>query len=1352
MRNIYEEVKDKSKIILGIKILICLTIIINIASLTFHAGVNFYSEFKDYSGRIEWNENEVNDLAEYKEVRQLFNAKGNHINNVSFITGPQADGNYTVSIETIDNKTIVEKDFEAVDLHQSDWTDIGLSTDKLKRNQEYYIVIKAQEGLAGFYSSVSVVPEWFGVCYADQKPIDSHLVMGMSSTYSYHTLADISELCVRGLFVLFLAIMLCVCVLYFERIYSTFAKEKQKNGFSYALYFATSMVFLYNPLAHENTKVVSFKRIMGAAVNADIDVSRRISNFNHWFIGFGIAFIVYFLLANYLLRAEKSEECEKVQAFLDQFMVLANCNLFLRAITFFKDNEAANNTFYLSQNVIMLVVIALIVYITIDMGKYITVDTVERLLMISIGAATMLTIFYGRELGSGRVFIGILCLITILLLVFARSFANRLNSVNNSNQLSLCAIIAAAIPLLSSLYIELIHVLNQHYIFVAHPAKFYKVACLIGLVVVVSLILLANKKSINIKDWKQYSFPLLIVGIACLSIQIPLSSTYTPDLFEAGNISVLLRDFLNYGDIPIVQHYGGHMMTGVWEGILYAIVNNDYTGIVSPYESLLTPVLVLLFYIMISKIWNREMALVVALLFPFLDIFSYYGLGVLVCIAAMAYVQKNTWWRAIALWGAFIWCALYRLDLGYAFGAAVIITMMIYGVINKNWKAIKQLSISLLGWGLFCGLIWFIICFIKRINPINRLVEFLMINLSNQNWAFDTIGDVESTVFAWGYLIIPLTMVVACVYTIFSHNFREKIGVDRWVLLLILGFSYFENYSRGLVRHSLVENSTTVVFWCAYLYFALFISFYNDNMKYFVPSLMAIILLNTLFISDSVFSGCSVADSAIIATQPIIESWKPSRFYDEGDVFRAADGTEFNTSWEEIKYEQHKADRVVLDDEFKNYCVEYEYVLDALLDEDETFVDLINKTVLYSVLERRCPVYVSQSPIQLSGEFAQKEFIKEIKGVPVVLMPVDSSNNRASVNLDGITNAYRYYKVFEYVYQNYKPLCKYGEDFAVWCLPEKYDEYTQRLSDLLGQSDYVKAILQSDTIIKNNIELETSEDKSLLIKSVGDDPMLSELQTVIDISSFVGREMRVMVDYETDTSGKMELYYTTENGEDYSGEKVESVDVSNTGSASFVIPITEFTRFRLDPPDGSTVVIKSFVVNEPVEFIDYGYDGPIEYEDENGETCYRYINKIHNVSIADLPKIWAETDNKDAANNKVLCEATNNDGLFTFDNTSFKDCNKGNYIKMSATYDGTDTDGSFEDNDEYIEATLILGDYRNGEFREKCRYDFNIAEGYHDYLFRCSADYYWYIGQINAAYIDAERDIRDVKMEIIEDD
>lgn len=35
------------------------------------------------------------------------------------------------------------------------------------------------------------------------------------------------------------------------------------------------------------------------------------------------------------------------------------------------------------------------------------------------------------------------------------------------------------------------------------------------------------------------------------------------------------------------------------------------------------------------------------------------------------------------------------------------------------------------------------------------------------------------------------------------------------------------------------------------------------------------------------------------------------------------------------------------------------------------------------------------------------------------------------------------------IYQNYVPLCAFEDKFAIWCLPEKYDELSQKVKEKL---------------------------------------------------------------------------------------------------------------------------------------------------------------------------------------------------------------------------------------------------------------------------------------------------------------
>ena len=1346
-----EKIADKIKGYKGyiwiIKILLSISILAIIMQSLFIDGIKPYYSYKDYEYRNYFEEEQAGILTDHTIVSQEFTAKGNILDNVSLFIGETKGEILKVSICSGGGTVIAESEMDLNQFSPHSWNKIGLSTAKLNRGEAYKIIVSSELGLNAVYYDTGDAPEIWGRTSIDDGDADVTLVAGLQFTYTYLTLASIFELLLKCILSLLLGLSLCFCILRIEELYDVFKNSETKKGFSYALYFSVSLVLIYNPLEEIRNEMTEFGRVIGAGVAANVDVSKRISNFSRWFILFAVSYVLFYLLSNYFLQKKKSKESEKAEKFLDHFMVLANCSLILRCITYFNDESSLETVFYFSSYAVILVVIAAISYILLKLDRNIKAADYMKLHLTGVSLSIPLTIFVALELGAGRVLLGICSIVTALILLFCK-YGGKLISGKYFGRVSTAGVLwLPLIPLITSVFIESIHILNQYKIFVAHPARLYKVVMAFAAASLCIITLLLAWKKAVIKDWKSWSYPLFILGVSFLSIQIPISSTYKPNLVEGANYSVLISDFLNHGTIPIVQHYGGHMMTSVWEGLIYGLVNHDYTGaIVSPYSSLTLPVCVLLFYYLVKRIWDEDAALFTVLLFPFYSFWSYFGLGMLICLAAMAYVRKRSYDRAAALWAAVIWCAIYRLDLGFSFGIAVIISLALYVGITKNLKAIKELGITLIGWGIAGCAVWFMICFAKGIQPVNRLIEFLEISLSNQNWAFTGIGNTGNTVFGWSYIIIPFLMVICLIYTVFSKSMRVRIGNEKWLLLLIFGCSYFGNFSRGLVRHSLVENRTYILIWCGYLFLAMFLVCIRDNRKLFLPALMALVLCDTLFIRDSNFSETSLADGAVSKPEAIIESWKPARFSEEEYSERHM------TYWERLKYDKEVVGRVQINKELDSYVNKYDLVFNALLDGGDTFVDFINKTLIYSLVGKENPAYVSQSPLQLSGEFAQKEFIKQIEGVPLVLMPIDADQNWAEDSLDGITNAYRNYKASEYIYQNYRPLCRYDSDFAIWCLKDDYKKYAWRLAGLSKGTEYLPGLVGNGNVGKSSVKLLLRADGSVKLSFDGVDPRITGLQNLIDTSSYVGSEMLISIEYETDIPGEMQIFYTTEDGESYVTEKVASADIDEEGTANFKIPVTEHSKLRLDIPEGGTVILKSIVAKSLAELVDYGYDGPIESDDGNGNPTYNYISALHNHSIGQLPRIWAEGDKKNSIANKIVAELDCNSHVMVFDTNMVNQNTKGNYLRITAQYDGTDVDGFYEDDDEQLEGTVILGTYKEGEFTEKCRFAMSFKEDIHDYLIRCSTDYYWYTGDINAVQVQSDETLHIRKAQILEGD
>lgn len=302
-----------------------------------------------------------------------------------------------------------------------------------------------------------------------------------------------------------------------------------------------------------------------------------------------------------------------------------------------------------------------------------------------------------------------------------------------------------------------------------------------------------------------------------------------------------------------------------------------------------------------------------------------------------------------------------------------------------------------------------------------------------------------------------------------SRKFRHQAGDDRWVMLMVLGLSYFTNFSRGLVRHSLVEMQMALVAWSAYIFLAMFVACVLKR-ELFLPVFMAFVLIMSVMgTTGKIFTGHSIMDTASNGLALFVDSWSeklPVSGHNDREL----------TYWEKLKEDKMAVQRVLWDGSAMDRIKELEMIAGKLLDNDETYLDYMNRTFIYSALGRKNPVYVSQSPLQLSGEYTQDQFVesieKNIDKIPLAVLPMVQEHS--SVKLDGIDNVYRYYKVSEFIYNHYEPLCSIGE-YAIWCTPEKRERMKEKL---LEQEDTGISIINYGY----DAHVEEDENGNILIK------------------------------------------------------------------------------------------------------------------------------------------------------------------------------------------------------------------------------------------------------------------------------
>ena len=76
-----------------------------------------------------------------------------------------------------------------------------------------------------------------------------------------------------------------------------------------------------------------------------------------------------------------------------------------------------------------------------------------------------------------------------------------------------------------------------------------------------------------------------------------------------------------------------------------------------------------------------------------------------------------------------------------------------------------------------------VICLLKGINPFSRLREFLEVTaMSNQDWAYTSLGATGNPGFAWTFLITPI-LLLGMLYVILFRLGKKQVSlrIDHWV-------------------------------------------------------------------------------------------------------------------------------------------------------------------------------------------------------------------------------------------------------------------------------------------------------------------------------------------------------------------------------------------------------------------------------------------------------------------------------------------------------------------------------------------------------------------------------------------
>ena len=737
----------------------------------------------------------------------------------------------------------------------------------------------------------------------------------------------------------------------------------------------------------------SFKdRVMGQALMNNIDINKIINN--HYLIYCFLLPSVVLILA-YFYNQYSSRLNEKILKTLNCLIVFDIISSILGIIDYFKND-------YHSLFSLTLIIINGLIIILILLNKLLKKSFDLEKFKWSCLASVPLTFAF-------LLICNIICpskigfwlgYFIMVILAYMLTTSKKINF----NILSKSYLIFLVAPIIECLFLETYNILNQANIILQHKIR-YLLIIYIGcfILMIIHYFYSLSKKTNQKFTYQKYYYPLIITIMSLIVFLPKMVTTVNVDFFENANEGLGIYEFLKYHKIPILENFDAHMLKQEFMGIIYGILNQDYLGAAfNIYSNFELVIFYLLVYFLLSKVFSKDIAFLAVLFFPLLSDsgLKYFGFCFLALLALLKLVKKPQFINYVICWLTIIFLCLWRLDLGFSSAIASII-ILIYLIFKKQIN-FRQLFLAFLLVIVPLILLYISLCFIKNINPITRIIEFLKLASSNSNWAYKSIGSPKLLAYSILYIFIPVFVVISFAHT-FYKNYKSKTIKTLDIITLFLGLFYLSNLSRGLVRHSLVEEKINVIMGVVTIYIPLYFYQFKNKISTFWFSYLIVIIISNLLISPTTANYSNLFNNAI-------NKYQSFKIQNE-------------------KYFE-KVNRVVFSKEIDDSCKELKNILNKLLNKGETYLDLSNQTLLYAILDYPKPVYVNQSPGLLSGEYTMQQFLKEQANyqIPVVLK---ANQQKHSNSLDGLVNNYRYYLISEYVYQNYEPVLEVN-NYEIW--------------------------------------------------------------------------------------------------------------------------------------------------------------------------------------------------------------------------------------------------------------------------------------------------------------------------------
>ena len=501
------------------------------------------------------------------------------------------------------------------------------------------------------------------------------------------------------------------------------------------------------------------------------------------------------------------------------------------------------------------------------------------------------------------------------------------------------------------------------------------------------------------------------------------------DFFHGGEAIVPMQQLLQFGAIPYVDFYPPHGLFDFFPQIFYQVINQTYyaeshlwgDGYMSGWMPRMLAVVVI--YWFLGAHLSYKAAFLVLFALPTYQLIHPYYLVLLLPVMMIGDDSKSTL-QWTFFWSLIVAIFLWRVDFGIAALIASLFVLIMWAWSERSYSLLAK-GIAALGLvAIASAMLFVLLCVAKGYSPLSIFQQMLdYVAIISSVTAYEKILRQIDAAAVIQYLFFPMIGVVYVAY--FSSHVIKRQPISKLQLVL----AYLSVLSlvisvRSLNRHSHFEGTFST-----YFYVMVLALFPLSMARFSRTSQVALFLVVCVSAYGFLPRTKSYFQLAYYYSRGV-EVEYPGPASGQAPVLKDKEGLESN--------------RMGPTKPGTENLVSF---LDGYLKEQETFYDLTNSPLLYSLARKKLPSYIFETLFHTS-EAVQKKVIADLDALyqkddlPVVLF----RQNNGWDKVDGVANEMRSYRVVEYIYKKYVP-CMSIDNYEIWL--------SKRLIGIESCADYV---------------------------------------------------------------------------------------------------------------------------------------------------------------------------------------------------------------------------------------------------------------------------------------------------------